>query len=321
MIKKSVRLITAVVMTFIIAAAQIPAIRVSAAAPEAPELIERAVFADRIAINVVNSASYPSGTVFDVYVSGRYIKTVAAESASVINLYDNGNYFKANKKYTINIKAVSGGETVGSTISVRTAKQTYYVIGKGTKLYRYSNGSMVYKTAVTAKTYFKGELVTGQGKAIAGQSVSSCRGEYVYIGDGTYKGYYAEVSSATRSSEITAKRNIVSQYGKSMNGGSYVWGAASYRRTDCSGLTLQCYAQIGVSLAHSVAAQARIGTAVSRNQMQPGDLIILNNKTHVAMYVGDGKMVHAMNSRDGIKVEPITKLQYYKIDTIRRIIA
>jgi cell wall-associated NlpC family hydrolase len=105
-----------------------------------------------------------------------------------------------------------------------------------------------------------------------------------------------------------------------MDGGKYVWGAASYRRTDCSGLTMQCYSQIGVNLSHSVRAQATAGKSVSMSGIQPGDLIILNNRSHIAMYIGDGKMVHAMNSRDGIKVESVSKLKYYRLDGIRRII-
>jgi len=77
-------------------------------------------------------------------------------------------------------------------------------------------------------------------------------------------------------------------------GDPYVWGGSGPNGFDCSGLTSYAYAAAGVSLPHSSRAQARMGTAVSRGDLQPGDLVFFGSPVyHVGIYVGGGKMVHA----------------------------
>ena len=74
---------------------------------------------------------------------------------------------------------------------------------------------------------------------------------------------------------------------------------------DCSGFTMQIMARYGVSLPHSSRGQAGYGRSVSTSELQPGDLIFYGSGSsisHVAIYIGNGQIVHASNSRDGIKV-------------------
>jgi len=76
----------------------------------------------------------------------------------------------------------------------------------------------------------------------------------------------------------------------------YVWGGASPSGFDCSGLTMYCYAQVGVSLAHSATAQQQASTPVSLGNLRPGDLIFFGDASysyHVGIYVGDGQMIDA----------------------------
>jgi cell wall-associated NlpC family hydrolase len=87
----------------------------------------------------------------------------------------------------------------------------------------------------------------------------------------------------------TAIRAALAQVGK-----PYVYGAAGPNGFDCSGLTMYAYAAAGVSLPHSSAAQSRLGTAVARSDLQPGDLVYFYSPvSHVGLYIGGGKMVHA----------------------------
>ena len=120
------------------------------------------------------------------------------------------------------------------------------------------------------------------------------------------------------------KINKVIAYAKSNVGGAYVWGGARYRATDCSGLTMLSYAQVGISLPHYAQSQASCGRAVSYNQMQPGDIITFGsayNVYHVAMYIGNGLMVHAENSNTGIVISNVASFSRYNpIYNIRRII-
>jgi len=76
----------------------------------------------------------------------------------------------------------------------------------------------------------------------------------------------------------------------------YVYGGASPSGFDCSGLTMYCYAQVGVGLAHGATLQQQASTPVPISALQPGDLVFFGNAAfsyHVAIYVGGGSMIHA----------------------------
>ncbi|WP_091543697.1 C40 family peptidase [Modestobacter sp. DSM 44400] len=77
-------------------------------------------------------------------------------------------------------------------------------------------------------------------------------------------------------------------------GDAYVWGAGGPSAFDCSGLMQYAYAAAGITLPHSSRAQSAMGAAVSRSELQPGDMVFFYSPvSHVGMYVGNGKMVHA----------------------------
>ena len=86
-------------------------------------------------------------------------------------------------------------------------------------------------------------------------------------------------------------------------GDPYVWGAGGPDAFDCSGLTQYAYSAAGVSLPHSSKIQAGMGRTVSRSELQPGDLLFYYSPTsHVAMYIGNGQMVHASTSSKPVMV-------------------
>ena len=100
---------------------------------------------------------------------------------------------------------------------------------------------------------------------------------------------------------VAAVSRAMAQLGK-----PYVWAAAGPGSFDCSGLVQYAYAAAGVSLPHSSGGQARVGTAVSRAQLQPGDIIAFYSPvSHVGIYIGGGMMVHAPTSGDVVKVASI----------------
>jgi cell wall-associated NlpC family hydrolase len=85
-------------------------------------------------------------------------------------------------------------------------------------------------------------------------------------------------------------------------GSSYVRGGEGPATFDCSGLTMWAYRSAGVSLPHYSGAQMSAGTPVSIGAMRPGDLMFFGSggSRHVAMYIGDGEVVHATNPRRGV---------------------
>ena len=94
---------------------------------------------------------------------------------------------------------------------------------------------------------------------------------------------------APGSAAATAVKTALAQVGD-----PYVWGASGPDGFDCSGLTGYAYAAAGVSLPHSSRAQAGLGRAVSRSELQAGDLVFFYDPiSHVGLYIGNGMMVHA----------------------------
>lgn len=93
----------------------------------------------------------------------------------------------------------------------------------------------------------------------------------------------------------------------------YVWGGNSLvKGIDCSGLVQQVYSQLGIQIPRTTYEQAKSGRVVNLNQLVPGDLVFYNTggrdpngvgvNSHVALYIGNGKVVDARNTKSGMKV-------------------
>jgi peptidoglycan DL-endopeptidase CwlO len=89
-------------------------------------------------------------------------------------------------------------------------------------------------------------------------------------------------------------------------GKQYVWGAAGPDVFDCSGLVVYAYGQMGVSLPHSSYALWNVGVYVSRDQLQPGDLVFFDGLGHVGIYIGGGQFVHAPHTGDVVKISNLS---------------
>jgi cell wall-associated NlpC family hydrolase len=122
----------------------------------------------------------------------------------------------------------------------------------------------------------------------------------------------APVVASSQAAQV-AVNTALAQVGK-----PYVWGASGPGSFDCSGLTMYSYAAAGVSLPHSSSAQSGMGTPVSRDQLQPGDLVFFYSPvSHVAMYIGNGQIVHASTSGEPVKVASLDSMPDY--NSARRI--
>ena len=103
-----------------------------------------------------------------------------------------------------------------------------------------------------------------------------------------------------------SRRSQLVNYALQFVGNRYAWGGTSLTNgVDCSGFTMRVMEKFGVSLPHYSGSQAQMGKKVSSANMQPGDLIFYagsNGKVnHVAIYIGNGRIVHAASRRSGIK--------------------
>ena len=108
------------------------------------------------------------------------------------------------------------------------------------------------------------------------------------------------------------------QYAKEFIGNPYVWGGTSLTNgADCSGFVLSVFKKFGVTLPHHSGSQAQYGTYVSMNEIQAGDLVFYGyGKTinHVAIYIGNGQVVHASSPSTGIKISSV----YYRTPLTQR---
>ncbi len=90
----------------------------------------------------------------------------------------------------------------------------------------------------------------------------------------------------------------------------YVWGGMGPEGFDCSGLISYVYAQVGVSLPHHAASQFNYGTPVSRDQLQPGDLVFFDGLGHAGIYVGGDSFIHAPHTGDVVKISSLNDSWY-----------
>lgn len=129
----------------------------------------------------------------------------------------------------------------------------------------------------------------------------------------------AATSSSIPYNEIIS--NQVINYALNFVGGPYVYGGNSLTNgTDCSGFTKLIYGNFGVYLPRSAPEQAYSGTSVGLENIMPGDLVFSGydgHICHVAIYIGNNKLVHALNSNVGIVV---TDLYIMPILDVRRVI-
>ena len=141
-------------------------------------------------------------------------------------------------------------------------------------------------------------------------------GEQGGSGSGSDSSSGSSQETSPVSSSGSAKGQEIAKFALQYVGNPYVAGGTSLTNgADCSGFVMSVYKNFGYSLPRSSYAQSSVGRSVSYAEAQPGDIIYYGG--HVAIYIGNGRIVHASTERTGIKTESAT---YRSIITIRRII-
>ncbi|MYV38424.1 NlpC/P60 family protein [Streptomyces sp. SID1328] len=109
----------------------------------------------------------------------------------------------------------------------------------------------------------------------------------------------------------TSRASAAVAYAYRKLGSPYVWGATGPSAFDCSGLIQAAYRSAGISLPRTTYAQINAGRRVSRSQLQPGDLVFFySGISHVGIYVGDGRMIHAPNPSAPVRVAPVDQMPF-----------
>jgi cell wall-associated NlpC family hydrolase len=111
------------------------------------------------------------------------------------------------------------------------------------------------------------------------------------------------LADAGKYANVGGRGGVAIKYALAQLGDRYVFGAAGLVNWDCSGLTMRAFQAAGVSLPHSSRAQYGYGKAIARKDLQPGDLVFFGKPiSHVAIYVGGDRMLHAPRSGSRVKI-------------------
>lgn len=122
----------------------------------------------------------------------------------------------------------------------------------------------------------------------------------------------SQEKETTTTVQVSGKGATAVETAKKYIGCSYVYGASGPSSFDCSGFTSYVFKQHGISLNRTAAGQYSNGVAVSRNQLQPGDLVMFGKSgiNHVGIYIGGGQIVHAANKSRGVTTDTINSGYY-----------
>jgi cell wall-associated NlpC family hydrolase len=113
----------------------------------------------------------------------------------------------------------------------------------------------------------------------------------------------SSLKAAKGAAGVSGRAGTALKFALAQIGDRYVFGADGMVYWDCSGLTMRAYQRAGVSLPHSSRAQSRMGKSIPFSQKKPGDLLFFGRPvSHVGVYLGGGKMVHAPRSGSRVKV-------------------
>lgn len=163
------------------------------------------------------------------------------------------------------------------------------------------NEAIPYTPVVEAPA--KGNGSTGSSKPSGGTTSKPGKGGSSKPSGGSTN----DGAAGSSAGSVSSKRAQIANYAVQFVGNPYVWGGTSLTNgADCSGFTMSVMAHFGVSLPHSSSAQAGCGRSIKSSQMRPGDLVFYSGSgggiNHVALYIGNGQVVHASSKRTGIKI-------------------
>jgi len=135
----------------------------------------------------------------------------------------------------------------------------------------------------------------------------------IFFVDGQSTGVTPSASALNGGSTSSVRQSIVAD-AKKLLGIPYVWGGTTTKGFDCSGFVQYVLKQNGISIPRTTTEQYQVGTYVAKSDLQPGDLVFLQNTyragiSHVGIYIGDGKMIHASSSK-GVVTSDLSSSYY-----------
>jgi cell wall-associated NlpC family hydrolase len=207
------------------------------------------------------------------------------------------------------------GSVNGNKVNVRSGPGTSYA-----SLARANSGEQAYIIGFNNQWY----------KVVYSSHVGYIRSDYLDLTEIPYEnkasqkdpiffvnrqstGVTPSASALNGGNTSTIRQNIVAD-AKKLLGIPYVWGGTTTKGFDCSGFVQYVLKQNGISMPRTTTEQYQIGTYVTKSDLLPGDLVFLQNTyragiSHVGIYIGDGKMIHASSSK-GVVTSDLSSSYY-----------
>lgn len=224
------------------------------------------------------------------YVSTQYLSTKAPSSGSSSSSFTETSTTTYTRYVTASSLNVRSGASTSSSV-VGTYRE-------GTKVTCYGTSGSWTKVKYNGVTRYVSTQYLSASAPSSGSSGSSS-------------------SSSNAATNSSSKGQQVANYALQFVGNPYVWGGTSLTNgSDCSGFTQSVYKHFGYSIPRTSASQRSAGKAVSWSERQVGDLICYSG--HVAIYIGNNKIVHSSNPKDGVKIT--SPANYTTVLAVRRIV-
>ena len=216
--------------------------------------------------------------------------------------YMSGEYLtvSAQADVTIGYGLVQAG---GSTLNVRSGPGTTY-----SKVTTLSDGAVVSIVGID-NGWYKIKTSSGATGYVSSEYMVTCKDSSGSRGDGT-----TAVAVASNSS---MGQQIV-DYAKQFLGVPYVYGGNGPNSFDCPGFTSYIYRHFGYTLNRTASTQLSNGVAVSKSELQPGDLVFFRYNTsypasHVGIYIGNGQFIHASTNKYQVQIDQLLTGHYANV--------
>lgn len=217
---------------------------------------------------------------------------------TLLEIVDSVDDFAVFKKNTQSAASTSQKSTVSAAANVLTNVGTSGVSTAAGNIIQAAGDAI---SGTRSSSGASSASVTKSGVAVTNASTSILsRGNVIEAGTSIVK----SISSSLPVIATTASRQALIQYAKQFLGNPYVYGGTSLTDgADCSGFVQQIFKHFGITTGRSSRDQYANAQSISFEQLQPGDLVFYASGdyiNHVAIYAGDGVIIHAANARTGI---------------------
>ena len=266
----------------------------------------------------LRSTPSTTGTILDTAPKGDYVIVTGKTGSWYKVNYDlTTGYMHQDylKPYTTRNVELGYGSITGNGVNIRSGPGTSspviaradtgdraYIIGFNQQWYKVIFGDLI--------GYVRSDLLALT--EIPYENRASTKAP-LFFRDGTSTG--VSPSSNALRAENGIRERIVT-HARQYLGTPYLWGGDGPKGFDCSGFVRYVFAQNGISLPRTTTEQVKVGTYLSKDRLRPGDLVFLQNTyrtgvSHVGIYIGDGKMIHASSSK-GVTVSDLSSGYYIR---------